>query len=36
MQRIVEKRALKISDEGRARVLAKFDLPEPLAAAFRQ
>lgn len=36
MQRIVEKTALKMSDEGRARVLAEFDLPEPLAAAFRQ
>ncbi|MHA7774657.1 DUF4202 domain-containing protein [Roseibium sp. M-1] len=32
---IVQKTARKMSDEGRARVLAEFDLPEPLAAAFR-
>lgn len=32
---IVEKTARKMSDEGRRRVLAEFDLPEPFAAAFR-
>lgn len=32
---IVRKTARKMSVEGRARVLAEFDLPEPLAAAFR-
>lgn len=32
---IVEKTARKMSPEGRARALAEFDLPEPLAAAFR-
>lgn len=32
---IVEKTARKMSAEARARVLAEFDLPEPLAAAFR-
>ena len=32
---IVEKTARKMSAEGRARVLAEFDLPEPLAGAFR-
>ncbi len=35
VQRIVEKTALKMSAEGRARVLEEFDLPEALAAAFR-
>lgn len=35
IQRIVEKTALKMSDQGRARVLQEFDLPEGLAAAFR-
>lgn len=34
MQRIVAKTARKMSSEGRARVLAEFDLPENLAAAF--
>lgn len=33
--RIVEKTARKMSAEARVRVLAEFDLPEPLAAAFR-
>lgn len=33
--KIVEKTARKMSAEGRARVLSEFDLPEPLAAAFR-
>lgn len=33
---IVQKTARKMSDEARQRVLAEFDLPEPLAAAFRQ
>jgi hypothetical protein len=33
---IVQKTARKMSPEGRARVLAEFALPEPLAAAFRQ
>ncbi|MBL9051678.1 MAG: DUF4202 domain-containing protein [Tabrizicola sp.] len=32
---IVRKTARKMSEEGRARVLAEFDLPEPLAGAFR-
>jgi hypothetical protein len=32
---IVQKTARKMSVEGRARVLAEFALPEPLAAAFR-
>ncbi len=32
---IVEKTARKMSAEGRARALAEFDLPEPLAGAFR-
>ena len=31
---IVEKTARKMSDEGRARALAEFALPEPFAAAF--
>lgn len=31
---IVGKTARKMSDDGRARVRAEFDLPEPLAAAF--
>jgi hypothetical protein len=34
-QEIVEKTARKMSDTGRARVLKEFDLPKPLAAAFR-
>lgn len=33
--RIVEKTARKMSDAGRKRVLAEFDLPDPFAAAFR-
>jgi len=33
--RIVQKTARKMSDAGRAQVLAEFGLPEPLAAAFR-
>lgn len=36
IQRIVEKTALKMSAEGRARVLKEFDLPAPLAAAFQE
>lgn len=32
---IVQKTARKMSDPARARVLAEFSLPEPLAAAFR-
>jgi hypothetical protein len=32
---IVQKTARKMSDAGRARVLAEFALPEPFAAAFR-
>lgn len=32
---IVHKTARKMSAEGRARVLAEFDLPEPLAGTFR-
>lgn len=32
---IVEKTARKMSDAGRARVVAEFPLPDPLAAAFR-
>ena len=32
---IVQKTAKKMSDAGRVRVLKEFDLPEPLAAAFR-
>lgn len=35
IQRIVEKTAVKMSTEGRARVLDEFDLPDHLAAAFR-
>lgn len=35
VQSIVEKTARKMSDDGRARVLREFDLPEPLAAAFQ-
>ena len=35
VQRIVDKTARKMSAEGRARVLNEFNLPEPLAAAFR-
>lgn len=33
--KIVEKTARKMSDTGRARVLAEFGLPEPFAAVFR-
>lgn len=33
--KIVEKTARKMSEGGRARALAEFDLPEPFAAAFR-
>ena len=33
--KIVEKTARKMSDAGRARALAEFDLPEPFATAFR-
>ena len=33
---IVRKTARKMSEAGRARVLQEFDLPEPLAAAFRE
>ena len=33
--KIVQKTARKMSDTARARVLAEFDLPEPLAASFR-
>jgi hypothetical protein len=33
---IVRKTARKMSDEGRARVLEEFALPEPLAGAFRE
>jgi len=33
--KIVEKTARKMSDAGRARAMAEFDLPDPLAAAFR-
>ncbi len=32
---IVQKTARKMSEEGRARVLAEFDLPKQLAEAFR-
>ena len=35
IQRIVEKTARKMSDDGRARVLTEFDLPAELAAAFQ-
>ncbi len=35
LQRIVVKTARKMSADARARVLAEFDLPAPLAAAFR-
>ncbi|UYV37556.1 DUF4202 domain-containing protein [Rhodobacteraceae bacterium D3-12] len=35
LQRIVDRTALKMSAQGRARVLQEFDLPKPLAAAFR-
>lgn len=35
IQSIVEKTARKMSDEGRARVIEEFDLPEQLASAFR-
>ncbi len=35
LQRIVERTARKMSPEGRARVLDEFDLPAPLASAFR-
>lgn len=33
---IVRKTARKMSEEGRARVLREFDLPDPLAGAFRE
>jgi len=33
--KIVQKTARKMSAEGRSRVLAEFDLPEPFAGAFR-
>jgi hypothetical protein len=33
--KIVEKTARKMSEAGRTRALAEFDLPEPFAAAFR-
>ena len=35
IEKIVVKTARKMSEEGRARVLDEFDLPEPLVAAFR-
>lgn len=35
LQRIVEKTARKMSDAARARVLDEFDLPAPLATAFK-
>lgn len=35
LHRIVERTARKMSAEGRARVLAEFDLPDEVAAAFR-
>lgn len=35
IQRIIEKTAVKMSTEGRARLLKEFSLPENLAAAFR-
>jgi hypothetical protein len=35
IQRIVEKTARKMSADARARVLQEFDLPDPLASAFR-
>lgn len=35
VRKIVEKTARKMSDAGRARALAEFALPEPLATAFR-
>lgn len=35
LERIVARTARKMSPEARARALAEFDLPEPLAAAFR-
>ena len=35
LDRIVTRTALKMSPEGRARVLREFDLPEPFVAAFR-
>lgn len=35
VENIVAKTARKMSDPGRARVLSEFDLPAPLAAAFR-
>lgn len=35
IERIVAKTARKMSADARARVLREFDLPEPLAAAFR-
>lgn len=35
LEKIVVRTARKMSDKGRARVLAEFDLPEPFASAFR-
>lgn len=35
LQRIVDRTAIKMSDEARERVLREFDLPEALAASFR-
>jgi len=35
LDKIVKRTARKMSAEGRARVLAEFDLPEELAVAFR-
>lgn len=35
LQRIVDKTARKMSAEGRARILAEFELPDALAASFR-
>ncbi|MBA86336.1 DUF4202 domain-containing protein [Thalassobius sp. S69A] len=35
LEKIVVRTARKMSTEGRARVLAEFDLPEPFASAFR-
>jgi hypothetical protein len=35
LDRIVTKTALKMSEDGRARVLEEFDLPESLAVHFR-
>lgn len=35
LEKIVQRTARKMSEEGRARVLEEFDLPEPFAAAFK-